>query len=890
MPITYNATAGTGTYTSAGATVTTIPLTLPGTPTDGDLLILATGTILGTGATITLPAKVVPFQTQVSSSTSSTLSAAAGLYYRRWRTGDPLTYTITSSVAKVCSGVILALSGVKDPQMLDGPAVTGAFTATTGHGPNNQGCLTAGAWLIGALAVNAAGGTVTPPGGMTERSEVSSGNIICHLGTEQIAVPSNNLARFWTFSNGQVSSQVVALRPAEAAAPTYYVRPDGNDGNLGTGPGPGEAYATLARALGGLSALNPGEKVWVAPGTYRETVVLGFPNCPPGVSDHYEVQGDVEAAAFPDIPVGGPVTWTAYTAGDATTPATAACLQGAGRNNVTLSDLLFVGGNPVSNGTCVYGGLLGASPWTQEQWGLERCHFTQGKQAAVGQVELWSAPLGTPSSHWVNRCTFDIPATAYGLLLNQAAATTGTGDQPSNISVRNALFMGGVAGIQAAVNGSGNYRTGQVEVLNCTFRGCTTGIVLASAAGSFSYPWVVANCLFSECSVGANGGFNGSVADEFNLVGCPTARSNVLGGGTDVVGIAYARLVATGQEGFTGQRVRPVGMPLPGSPVTNWGRSAMQARSPTAVANDAAIGTVAWSSPASAIQADDARATAVAVPAVSGQSNYLVATGFGFSVPGDATVLGFRVVFEGSAGATSAIRVNAVRLVKGGVIGGEDKSPENQASFSTSDSAVTFGAVNNLWSQTWTPAEVNASNFGVAISMKNIHASTVTDARIDAINLVVAYVRPSNPVPDDLLGAPRPPTGSAVLPAAGCLECGNTMVKDVDIAHTAAPSGRIDGPGYQDFQIALPDSAITVSAWLRKNATYTGPEPTITLLKDGELGTTAHVTAALTVGADTWEKLSVTQTPTRTGIGILRIVSSSTSTTGSVWVDDVAVA
>ena len=38
MAITYNATAGTATFTSAGA-VPRRRLTLPGTPTDGDLLV-----------------------------------------------------------------------------------------------------------------------------------------------------------------------------------------------------------------------------------------------------------------------------------------------------------------------------------------------------------------------------------------------------------------------------------------------------------------------------------------------------------------------------------------------------------------------------------------------------------------------------------------------------------------------------------------------------------------------------------------------------------------------------------------------------------------------------------------------------------------------------------
>lgn len=55
--------------------------------------------------------------------------------------------------------------------------------------------------------------------------------------------------------------------------PTYYVRPDGNDLNVGTAPtnasGTG-AFRTVNKAL---SVAVGGDTVWIAPGTYRENVV-----------------------------------------------------------------------------------------------------------------------------------------------------------------------------------------------------------------------------------------------------------------------------------------------------------------------------------------------------------------------------------------------------------------------------------------------------------------------------------------------------------------------------------------------------------------------------------------------------------------------------------------
>ena len=55
--------------------------------------------------------------------------------------------------------------------------------------------------------------------------------------------------------------------------PTYYVRPDGNDLNVGTAPtnaaGTG-AFRTVNKAL---SVAVGGDTVWIAPGTYRENLV-----------------------------------------------------------------------------------------------------------------------------------------------------------------------------------------------------------------------------------------------------------------------------------------------------------------------------------------------------------------------------------------------------------------------------------------------------------------------------------------------------------------------------------------------------------------------------------------------------------------------------------------
>ena len=384
---------------------------------------------------------------------------------------------------------------------------------------------------------------------------------------------------------------------------------------------------------------------------------------------------------------------------------------------------------------------------------------------------------------------------------------------------------------------------------------------------------------------GIEAAVTGQLLEEFNVLAAPNPSDNVFGGGDLGVGLAYARTVAGGQEAVTGRRVRPMGMPLPGSPLRNWGRNRLAVRGPTAAADDAAVGTVAWSSAASALQLDVVRATAVAVPAVSGVTHYLVLTGFGFALPSDATVLGIRVQTYAGAGATSAHRWNAVRLVKGGVISGDDKFAENTTALSTTDRFDSFGDAADLWGQAWTYADVNASTFGVALSMKNLHATTTTDARIDFANIVVAYSRPGNLTDEDLLGRPRP--AGVLAPAVGCMECADTLTEDAAVYHVAPPSGRLDGYGTQDFDVPLEAGAATLTVWARKNAAYTGSGPHLRVLNGAALGLSpATPSDSLSVAADTWEALTLSVTVVRAGVLKVRFESASEAAAGAAWFDD----
>ena len=85
---------------------------------------------------------------------------------------------------------------------------------------------------------------------------------------------------------------------------TYYVRTDGNNSNAGTGSTTGQAWATVAHALGGTgtaSGVTGGDTIYIAPGKYAGLTIAVAP------SSLLNVIGDPSGAQFGYTIAPGPV-------------------------------------------------------------------------------------------------------------------------------------------------------------------------------------------------------------------------------------------------------------------------------------------------------------------------------------------------------------------------------------------------------------------------------------------------------------------------------------------------------------------------------------------------------------------------------------------------------
>ena len=174
--------------------------------------------------------------------------------------------------------------------------------------------------------------------------------------------------------------------------------------------------------------------------------------------------------------------------------------------------------------------------------------------------------------------------------------------------------------------------------------------------------------------------------------------------------------------------------------------------SPGTMADDSAVGSVSWSNPDNAKVSDDTRAINQLGSAVGKESHYLKATNFGFSIPVGATINGIVVEIErswqnGSSafgeindGGSASGGAGGLRIVKGGSISSTDRSV-GAVWTNTTDAYSSYGSSSDLWGETWTAEDINASTFGFVISVMGFNGPSGTDpqAKVDHIRITVYY-------------------------------------------------------------------------------------------------------------------------------------------------------
>jgi hypothetical protein len=881
VAIARNLAFGVQSQNIATGTPTSVTVPLSPAPADQDVVVVGI-TLYKTAA---IPTITAPAGWTLAGAVGGTVNTAGNVavYLRRWSTGDSVApqWTFGASVSAVVTSAT-AWAGVDASTPQDAAAGTADFPGTAGTTiPVTATPVTSGAHV---LAFYSAPGSPLLPAEVARLLSALGSNIAQTMGyTRVTAGGAVTLTATATTSSNRCGA-LLLLRPAGAGATsrTWYVRPGGSDSNTGGAATTGGAWLTVGKLLGNtaVSDVLGGDVAYIAPGTYREAVTVAITP-----ASTVTVIGDYTASQFSDLD-GGEVRLTAFTTNDTTAPSSSTTLNLNGKSFLSFEGLSLVGGTSAT-ATCV----LGAA---SHDITLRRCAING--RTGVGSAVRFTPPADAAANLLVDGCLLTGPTGGEAIWLTPATSTTA--DYSLASTVRNCVFTGSATsayGLWLSNSGAGAFAGGGLTIDHCTFLNLSNPVYFQMATDSnMRYPVLVTHCLFVGASTGVQGAsasVTGSVLEDFNVF---HNVANGIAGGTAGAGSVvntYAPLLSFGQEWLFGLRPRPFLSPVAGAPQLGFANKQLAYGAAGTTASDATVGTVAWTNPGNAVLSDNVYAVATSIPASTGVSQYLKLTNWGFSLPASAVVDGIRCDWERKAQAVSSLKTNSIKLVKAGTIAGTEQLGSDTAFYSATDATFSHGGSTSLWGTTWTDAEVNASGFGVVISVKNLHATVACTASIDFVRLIVAYHTAdglgSQTV--DFLNNPRPAGAASTANAVGALELGTSGVKDGSVYHTAAPSFRLDGPGYDDRALAVDATATTVTVWVRQNASYTGTKPRLQVRDGEECGVTAASVTG-TAAVSTWEQLSLTFTPTRAGVVTIRVLSSTTAAAGSVNYDDFAVA
>jgi RNAse (barnase) inhibitor barstar len=146
-------------------------------------------------------------------------------------------------------------------------------------------------------------------------------------------------------------------------------------------------------------------------------------------------------------------------------------------------------------------------------------------------------------------------------------------------------------------------------------------------------------------------------------------------------------------------------------------------------------GTRTWANPGN-IGANDGNLASASFLAAAATSDDLIGSTFGFSIPSTAVIDGILLEIRyqdigGGGGITESI----VKLFKGGVIVGSNKS--TGATLPGSLATVSYGGAADLWGTTWTPTDINATNFAVAFVVSS--SGGIDTAGVDFFRITITY-------------------------------------------------------------------------------------------------------------------------------------------------------
>ncbi len=250
-------------------------------------------------------------------------------------------------------------------------------------------------------------------------------------------------------------------------------------------------------------------------------------------------------------------------------------------------------------------------------------------------------------------------------------------------------------------------------------------------------------------------------------------------------------------------------------------------------------GTVPWLNPGNITTSTGNTFATVAI-ASPNISHYIKGEGYGFSIPTNATINGIQVTIGRKSSTSSSIKDNIVSLIKRGTVIGDNKAIAG--SWSSSMTNVNYGGLSDLWGSTWTPDDINNSNFGVVLSVAS-NSTTNHTASVDYMQIVVSFTPAmvdSIPPIITLVGGDMSLCKGSIF-----IEPGASATDNIDSSVAVTITGTVDTstPGIYTLHYNAIDAAGNHAIEVKRVVTVVDLSvPTISLLGNGvvtvEVGST----------------------------------------------------
>ena len=294
------------------------------------------------------------------------------------------------------------------------------------------------------------------------------------------------------------------------------------------------------------------------------------------------------------------------------------------------------------------------------------------------------------------------------------------------------------------------------------------------------------------------------------------------------------------------------------------GSGTQQGPNNTGLSVDAGGGGVAWTNASGPGSGSTATAT---LAGTATNSHVLQFTNFGFSVPVSATITGISVTTSRMASTAGELFTNSLKILQAGTPVGTDHAPN--VFWGNSFQNEGAGASTDLWGVTWTPAQINASNFGFQVQVTQDTTGSAT-ASIQAFpTITVFYTAPTS-------GSWTNPNGAfqnnPVSPATALATNTTSSALLLTGFGFSVPVARVVAGIKATFTCQVSTGTVTLTASLVKNGLPTGTPKTLSI-------TATTFTASNTGSAtDLWSATLLPADVNASNFGVQITVASTTGT------------